>query len=296
MKIFTSFIVVILLFSYHVHGDKNFTCEKSLIHKRHDDNLHLSKGGALFFIVSYFILHDFGQRPHAFIEKNILSKENLSKTLNIKILKGNNIIYSYGAATSSSELKIDQMSSFYDKNQSCISLNDLVPVFKSASFNSKKFKYASSLFFGCKVEKKVKDIIKMQKAVLFMGSEADGLNSKNQSLSKILAKKLNMTNLNYDMFIKRGFCICDSIIGYMECDKNTEIESGYIVVAIISLSFMTILIFIVIDALKDSLTFNRSNLVHPIAEPEAQPQPLFELTDFGRAIRTVEVPQRTLEV
>jgi hypothetical protein len=265
-----------------------------------------------FYVVSYSILIDSGSQPHDFIPPEILSGEEVEDFFKIKIR--------YGYVNFKFNQTASQM--FYARNpfeglpnqfddDSCVNFLDSPKMMKTADEHFKvKFKHSIVLLYGCEVYA-VHERQKVKKVAILLDNESYDQNLNEIYLKKISGKKHKMTNINYKFFVKRGFCICDAIIDYINCDDDKpESFSIFEAFPTVGLGILATCIYIGVrlcitfsNTSKNESTTqdteNNSNepteepteeptVVVSLTEPEPPPIPLLTISDTKRKIEDHE--------
>jgi hypothetical protein len=174
-----------------------------------------------------------------------------------------------------------------------------------------KFKHSIVLLYGCEVYA-VEERQKVRKVAILLDNESYDQNLNEIYLKKISGKKHKMTNINYKFFVKRGFCICDAIIDYLNCDDDETGSWTFIAFSTVVFGFLAIYIGVRLcitffntseNEITTQDTANDSNepteepteepadeptVVVYLTEPEPPPIPLFTISDTKRKIEDHE--------
>lgn len=271
---FTIFIIIFLC--YQVGGVTNFLClneTSQQLTKYLSELQYLNR--KLFVVVSFAVTSN-EQKPHNFVRKRIQNVDNFDKVLSLVIQERYEIDFNFTEHYEFVRTTLHlhrATSSFHDDNQTCS--DDVKSVYTTGNITLKSPVLLSpTLLYGCIVWTK-HDILQVKKSVILIANHADGSRFKDAEPSEILRKRPLMTDLNYDMFLSRGFCICDDIIEYLECGK--PLVTMLFTVPLLIFTF--VLTFISIKLLSKIFTScKKVNAVHPA---ETLPPQSVEVVNLG---------------
>jgi hypothetical protein len=285
------FLLLFWCFSF-AKGNNDFVCSKSTARLRQQDLEFVSnKNGHIFYVTSYLAQlqvhgYEFGG----------------NKVVNTRFL--------HIASEKFSE-KLELLNkTFVEEHQKCVKRNQPLKVYVAREMRNLKElgAYTRRLMHGCKLEVYSNNSLKAEKAVLITIEVWKYSNLTEDQTTEILSHKHGMTELNYEFFRKKGFCICDEIINYLECDDDkpgkSENEYFMLVIGIFAVCFVAVLVSYsyATKVCREVFKSNRNQTaVIPLAIPQPQIEPVFVLTSAAKEENvqkelTVENAQEELTV
>jgi hypothetical protein len=251
MKIQTILVILLTLIQL-VSCEQSFTCANNTKLERTSTKSGLKQSiQKMLFVVSYSVLMDSGSLPHDLIPQSIISGEEQER------------FYKFG-------IRRNTLSLVFNRNASQSTITVLRPFegFEVISTNEPcadkyskalrttqdklimKLKHSSVLLYGCEVRSIMEGNqrkMKVEKSVILI----DNNMVQNENVLETMLETHKMTNIKYKNFASRGFCICDDIIDYLKCDDNEPSEniSGFI--AVCSLAFTAITLFVAVRIFRE---------------------------------------------
>jgi hypothetical protein len=220
-------LVFVFACVYLAKSTDNFDCLEALRRERILRKVSI-RDGVLhnFYAVSYSILIDSGSTPHDFILPTIVSGKPVENLYSFGFRRGS-IAFSYNHnASHSTGYNLKPFEGFKSQidGEHCVGSLESPKVMKTTGekFRS-KLRHSIVLLFGCEVYL-VQKQPKVEKMAILIDNESYDPDLIKNYLKRFGGQNLKMTNINYKFFSKRGFCICDDIIDYLNCDDGTSNE------------------------------------------------------------------------
>ena len=260
-------IIVLLVFYFKVVATDNVICSDESKSERILDIAYLrTQGKQLLYLVSYAIFFSPGDKLQNFVKSKAFENETYNKVLTIGMRKGHHFEYDYGPPFILFKLENGKIPSNFIENFSCADKS--IPFYKTTQVKFKKIEnYAPTLFYGCKVQI-VNQKFSVEKVSVLVANNANGSSYTNQQLAFLASEKPKIINFNYDMIKTKGFCICDDIIDFVECEQpKNRVESNFTFYLITFIVFSLVLTFFALKIFnKISACLRRTNVVTPTNE------------------------------
>jgi hypothetical protein len=218
MEYFFKSLVFVFSCVHLARSADNFDCpialQKERISKKvavKDELLHT------FFVVSYSILIDSGSQPHDFIPPTIVSGKPVENLYSFGFQRGFIAFIFNQNATKLRTYSLKPFEGFKTQidRGTCVDSKESPKVMKTTDKKSRsKLKHSIVLLYGCEVYLAQKQP-KVEKMAILIDPDLI-----KDYLENIGNQKIKMTNVNYKFFDKRGFCICNDLIDYLNCDDQ----------------------------------------------------------------------------